>query len=105
MSFAVRRRIAPSAATFVGRGQDGTLFIDLPFGRLLVCLDSVTGLAELGLHGLVLSPASLAAGLRLFVCRLVVTWFAFLSAMKGERRKGAASPPSTLSPASIAECL
>ena len=58
MSFVVERRVAPAAATFVGRGQDGTLCFDLPFGWLLVWLDSVTGLAELGLHGLVLSPAS-----------------------------------------------
>ena len=41
MSSAGRRRIAPAAAAFVGRGQDGTLCFDLPFGRLLVCLDSV----------------------------------------------------------------
>ena len=49
MSFAVRRRIAPAATALVGRGQDGTLFIDLPFGRLLVCLDSVNpGLVSVG---------------------------------------------------------
>jgi len=63
--------------------QDGTLCFDLPFGWLLVWLDSVTGLAELGLHGLVLSPASLAA----FVSRLFVNWFMFDGAIwrKGDR--------------------
>ena len=83
MSSAGRRRIAPSAAAFVGRGQDGTLCFDLPFGWLLVWLDSVTGLAKPGLHGLVLSPASLAA----FVSRLFVNWFMFDGAIwrKGDK--------------------
>ena len=40
---------ALSAAALIERGQDGTLCFDLPFCRLLVCLDSVNpGLVEVG---------------------------------------------------------